>query len=170
MKNHALFLHAAKIILTHRPNAKFLIVGDGELRVACQDLAHELGIEQSVIFTGWLKDVRAVFADLNVKVLSSHNEGTSVSVIEALATACPVVSTDVGGMRDLLEGGRLGRLVPPNDAPALAHAILETLDHPLDPAEARQRMLDQYSIERLLKDMDSLYRGLLARKNVNWQA
>ncbi|MFZ4827092.1 MAG: glycosyltransferase family 4 protein, partial [Phototrophicaceae bacterium] len=167
VKNHALFLQAAQIILKQRPNVKFLIVGDGELRVASQDLARELGIQEAIIFSGWMKDVRGVFADLNVKVLSSHNEGTSVSVIEALATSCPVVSTDVGGMRDLLEGGKLGRLVPPNDAPALAQAILDILDNPPDPTEARQRMLDQYSIERLLKDMDSLYRGLLARKNIH---
>jgi glycosyltransferase involved in cell wall biosynthesis len=170
VKNHALFLHAAQIILNQRPNVKFLIVGDGELRAASQELARELGIQDAVIFAGWMQDVRGVFADLNVKVLCSHNEGTSVSVIEALATSCPVVSTDVGGMRDLLEGGKLGRLVPPDDAPALAQAILETIDNPPDPAVARQLMLDQYGIERLLKDMDSLYRGLLARKHINWHS
>ncbi len=170
VKNHALFLHAAQIILNQRPNVKFLIVGDGELRAASQELARELGIQDAVIFAGWMQDVRGVFADLNVKVLCSHNEGTSVSVIEALATSCPVVSTDVGGMRDLLEGGKLGRLVPPDDAPALAQAILETIDNPPDPAVARQLMLDQYGIERLLKDMDSLYRGLLARKHIDWHS
>lgn len=170
VKNHALFLHAAQIILNQRPNVKFLIVGDGELRAASQELARELGIQDAVIFAGWMQDVRGVFADLNVKVLCSHNEGTSVSVIEALATSCPVVSTDVGGMRDLLEGGKLGRLVPPDDAPALAQAILETIDNPPDPAVARQLMLDQYGIERLLKDMDSLYRGLLARKHIEWHS
>ncbi len=170
VKNHALFLHAAQIILNQRPNVRFLIVGDGELRAASQELARELGIQDAVIFAGWMQDVRGVFADLNVKVLCSHNEGTSVSVIEALATSCPVVSTDVGGMRDLLEGGKLGRLVPPDDAPALAQAILETIDNPPDPAVARQLMLDQYGIERLLKDMDSLYRGLLARKHINWHS
>jgi glycosyltransferase involved in cell wall biosynthesis len=73
-------------------------------------------------------------------------------------------------MRDLLEGGKLGRLVPPDDAPALAQAILETIDNPPDPAVARQLMLDQYGIERLLKDMDSLYRGLLARKHIDWHS
>lgn len=170
VKNHALFLHAAQIILNQRPNVRFLIVGDGELRAASQELARELGIQDAVIFAGWMQDVRGVFADLNVKVLCSHNEGTSVSVIEALATSCPVVSTDVGGMRDLLEGGKLGRLVPPDDAPALAQAILETIDNPPDPAVARQLMLDQYGIERLLKDMDSLYRGLLARKHIDWHS
>jgi glycosyltransferase involved in cell wall biosynthesis len=77
VKNHALFLHAAQIILNQRPNVRFLIVGDGELRAASQELARELGIQDAVIFAGWMQDVRGVFADLNVKVLCSHNEGTS---------------------------------------------------------------------------------------------
>ena len=164
VKNHALFLHTAALIREKRPNAHFVIVGDGETRPTLEALTAQLGLTDCVHFTGWQKVVAPIYGDMDVNVISSHNEGTPVSVIEALAASCPTVATAVGGLPDLLEGGALGCLTPPGDAQALAQAILNTLDNPPDMEQAKQAMVDRYGIDRLVRDMDSLYHGLLAKK------
>ncbi len=164
VKNHALFLEAAARVKRQSPKARFVIVGDGELRAQIEQQVDALGLRDSVIFTGWLRDVAPVYADLDVNVISSLNEGTPVSVIEALTARCPVVTTAVGGLPDLLDRGQLGLLVPSGDAEALANALLAVLRDPPDGAQAQALMLDRYGIERLVSDLDSLYRGLLAKK------
>ncbi|GAB4572801.1 MAG: glycosyltransferase [Anaerolineae bacterium] len=163
IKNHGLFLEAAALVRQGLPNARFVIVGDGETREALQTQVAALGLGEAVIFTGWQRDLAPVYSDLDALVISSDNEGTPVAVIEALAAGCPVVSTAVGGVPDLLDGGRLGTLVPPGDAQALADAISATLRQPPDVAPARQAMLARYGIDRLVSDLDRLYRELLAR-------
>lgn len=164
IKNHALFLEAAARVRRRLPAARFVVVGDGELRPEVEAQAAALGLADAVTFTGWQRDLAAIYSDLDVLVISSHNEGTPVSVIEALAAGCPVVATRVGGLPDLLEGGKLGKLTPPGDPEALAAAIIETLQAPPQAETARRLMLDRYGIDRLVHDLDSLYRGLLARK------
>ena len=77
------------------------------------------------MFTGWQRDLLPIYSDLDVLVISSLNEGTPVTVIEALSAGCPVVATSVGGLPDLLDHGKLGRLVKPEDADALAEGILK---------------------------------------------
>lgn len=164
VKNHRLFFEAAAQIWTHRPDARFVVVGDGELRAEIEAQVKALGLQTAVIFTGWMQDVAPVYADLDALVISSLNEGTPVSVIEALAAGCPVVATAVGGLPDLLDHGALGVLTPSENAPALAAAILQVLEQPPDGAEAQRLILDRYGIDRLVRDLDSLYRGLLAKK------
>ncbi len=141
-----------------------MIVGDGDLRADIEAQVDALGLRDAVVFTGWLRDVAPVYADLDVNVISSVNEGTPVSVIESLSAGCPVVATAVGGLPDLLDGGELGALVPSGDVETLAAALIDALDNPPDPEPARALMLDRYSIDRLARDLDSLYRGLLAKK------
>ncbi len=165
VKNHRLFLDAAARIKAQLPEARFVIVGDGALHAEIEAQVEALGLCDSVTFTGWLRDVAPVYADLDALVISSLNEGTPVSVIEALAARCPVVATAVGGLPDLLDQGKLGALVPSDDADALAAALLDLLEQPSDGAQASALMLDRYGIERLVKDLDSLYRGLLVKKS-----
>ena len=114
---------------------------------------------------GWRKDLEAVYADLDLTVNSSRNEGTPVSLIEAMAAGCPVVATAVGGTPDLLGGNERGLLVPAADPEALAAAILETLDRRDAAAQraraARDYVLAHHSVDRLLRDVDELYRELL---------
>jgi glycosyltransferase involved in cell wall biosynthesis len=164
VKNHALFLEAARQIHQALPDARFAIVGDGEERANLEALARQLGLSDAVIFTGWQQQMERIYSDLDVLVNSSWNEGTPVPIIEALAAACPVVGTAVGGIPDLLDRGTLGKLVPSGDADALSKAIMETLQSPPDMQQAQKTMLKRYSIERLAQDLDSLYRGLLAKK------
>ncbi|MBZ0280263.1 MAG: glycosyltransferase family 4 protein [Anaerolineae bacterium] len=167
IKNHPLFLEAAARLKGELPNAHFVIVGDGETRTEIEALVDTLGLHGSVTFTGWQRDLPPVYGDLDVLVISSLNEGTPVTVIEALAAGCPVVATAVGGLPDLLDGGKLGRLVKPEDAEALCGGMYAILTQPPDAAEtakAQAVMIDRYGIDRLIQDLDGMYRGLLSKK------
>lgn len=161
IKNHDLFLRAAKKILETTPDAHFAIVGDGERRAELEGMAHDLGIAEHVHFAGWITDTGPVYAALNVVVLCSHNEGLPVSLIEAMATGVPVVATAVGGVHDLLEEGRLGAMVPPGDTEALAQAIIKTLHGAESVIAARAAVIERYSIQRSAERTQSLYRTLL---------
>jgi glycosyltransferase involved in cell wall biosynthesis len=168
IKNHELFLAAASRVSQARPEVRFAIVGDGEQRAALEALVEQLGLADRVWFAGWRDDLPHIYADLDALVISSNNEGTPVSIIEAMAARVPVVATEVGGVPDLLRDGQLGTLVPPEDAEALAEAILATLSAPLQPrlAEAQEWALARYEADRLIADMRQLYGDLLRQKGV----
>lgn len=164
VKNHALFLQAAVRVREALPAARFAIVGDGELRAELEAQVDALGLRDAVFFTGWQKDVAPVYADSDVLVISSVNEGTPFTVIEAMAAGCPVVSTAVGGVPDFLNHGELGKLVPSGDAAALAAALVETVQQPPDAEALRALIVERYGIDRLVRDLGALYTGLLAQK------
>jgi glycosyltransferase involved in cell wall biosynthesis len=168
IKNHELFLAAASRVSQARPEVRFAIVGDGERRAALEALVEQLGLADRVWFAGWRNDLPRIYADLDALVISSNNEGTPVSIIEAMAARVPVVATEVGGVPDLLRDGQLGTLVPPEDAEALAEAILATLSAPLQArlAEAQEWALARYEADRLIADIRQLYGDLLKQKGV----
>ena len=159
------FLEAAARVGASAPHARFAIVGDGERREALERKAAALGLGPRTTFVGWRKDLESVYADLDVVVNSSRNEGTPVALIEAMAAGRPVVATAVGGTADLLGDGERGLLVPAASPSALAEAILRTLAHPEESARraaaARDYVLAHHSVDRLLHDIDELYRELL---------
>src|SRR5213076_2815740 len=134
-KGHNVFLEAARQILAVAPRARFVIVGDG---VGYEDVRRRvtaLGLAERVMMTGFRRDIPEVMAALDVLVLPSiRSEATSQVIPQALAVGTPVVATTVGGSPELLRDGETGRLVPPDDAHALAGAVLEILR---DPARAR---------------------------------
>jgi len=168
IKDAPTFLRAARIVAEERADARFALVGDGEERKALESLCRELGLDGKVTFFGWKRDLAAVYGDLDVVVNASRNEGTPVALIEALAAARPVVATRVGGTPDLLGEDERGRLVPPGEPSALARAVLETLDQS-EAARARARagrehVLARHSADRLVRDVDALYRELRAAK------
>lgn len=165
IKNHQLFLEMAARMQKKTPQARFVIVGEGECLDAVQAQVDALKLRRVVTFAGWLRDLRPVYSDLDVLVISSDNEGTPVSLIEALAAGTPVVSTAVGGVPDLLQGGMLGRLVPPGNPDALAEAVQAALEAPEPTSDsARQSILALYDITRLCDDLTALYRNLLETK------
>ena len=171
VKNHALLLQAAQALRQAGRRAHFVIVGDGELRPSLEAQARALGLEQAVSFTGWRRDLPPVYADLDVLVNTSRNEGTPVAVIEAMAAGVPVIATAVGGVPDVVADGATGTLVPEGDAEALARALAERLDQP----EAARRMaeaarvevLQRYSMKQLLCNVDGLYQRLLMAKGIS---
>jgi glycosyltransferase involved in cell wall biosynthesis len=168
IKDVPAFLRAARIVADAIPEARFAVVGDGEERAALESLSRELGLDGKATFFGWRRDLANVYGDLDVVVNASRNEGTPVALIEALAATKPVVATRVGGTPDLLGENERGRLVPPGDPEALARAVLETLEG----SEAarcralagREYVLRRHSADRLVRDVDALYRDLRAAK------
>ncbi len=165
IKDHRLFLAAAAEIARADPAAIFLIVGDGELRRDLEAAARSLGLAERTRFLGWRRDLAVVYGATDVFMLTSKNEGTPVALIESLAAAVPAVSTDVGGVRDVLDTERSGLLAPAGDASALAqHAIGLLRDRDRRRAmgvHGRSTVLARYSVDRLVNDVEALYRELL---------
>ena len=162
IKRVDVLLRAVALLAEHVPSAHAILAGGGPL-----ELARELGIDDVVHFVGMRPDVAAVLAAADVVALSSANEGTPVSLIEALAAGRPAVSADVGGVRDVVAHDETGLLVPPLDAGALADALTTLAKDPARRARlgerARADVRERYSVERLVDDVDRLYRELLAR-------
>jgi glycosyltransferase involved in cell wall biosynthesis len=168
VKDVPTFLRAARLVRETKPQVRFALVGDGEERPTLEAQSRELGVADVVTFFGWRRDLRVVYGDLDLVVNASRNEGTPVALIEALAASKPVVATRVGGTPDLLGDDTHGRLVPANDPEALAAAVLETLER----AEAarcralagREHVLAHHGVDRLVRDVDALYRELRAQR------
>lgn len=171
IKGHKYFLETAKIIRTqnteHGTQIKFVIVGDGELREELEGYAKKLGISNDVIFTGFRGDLPEIYADLDIVVLTSINEGTPLSIIEAMASGKPVVATDVGGVPSFVKDGVTGFLIESGNVKSLSGAILKLLENP----ELRQKLgiegqravFPFYDISQLSKRINLLYTSLLKR-------
>lgn len=124
-KDHSTFLHAAVKILEKTPRARFMIVGEGELKIPMMALSSELGIENKVIFTGFRGDIPEVMTALDVLVLASRFEGLPVVLMEAMASSRPIVATLARGIVSVVSHGKNGLLVPQADPDALASACLQ---------------------------------------------
>ena len=155
----------------------FAVVGDGELRRELESECRALGIDEFVTFCGWIKEIPMVYADLDVLALTSDNEGTPVSMIEAMAASVPVIATDAGGVGDLLGRALWGRkkggfavcergiLCRRQDAGAFAegfdYLIGEDAVAGRERTTAAQRYVEgQYGRDRLIQKIESLYEGL----------
>jgi glycosyltransferase involved in cell wall biosynthesis len=162
IKDLECMLSALALMGADFPDLHLALVGDGELRKKLYCSAKEKGLGERVHFLGWRHDLSFIYGGLDLVVLSSRNEGTPVSLIEALAAGRPVVATNVGGVPEVLEKGQLGRLVPAGDPEPMSQAIREALYQPCAPSPAQRRALvEKYSPERLVDRMDNLYRQLL---------
>ena len=149
-------------------DAVLCMVGDGPDRDSVEQRAHDLDIVRHCLFVGYQDEVAPYYAAFDALILPSANEGTPVSAIEALAGGRPVVATRVGGVPDVVRDGVDGFLVEPGDVDAMADRLAELAgDSELRArmgAEGRERVLERYSVERLLDDTDRLYRELLGAK------
>jgi glycosyltransferase involved in cell wall biosynthesis len=148
-------------------DALLLLVGDGTDRADLEQRAHDLGIARSCLFLGYQEEVAPWYAICDAVVLTSANEGTPVTIIEALAAGRPVVSTRVGGVPDVVDEGETGFLVRRGDTHAMAER-LELLARNPERARTmgetgRSRVLERYSVSRLVDDVDELYRRLLGK-------
>jgi glycosyltransferase involved in cell wall biosynthesis len=165
IKRYDLFLDTARLVADRHSEALFLVAGDGELRAALEAQARANGIADRVSFLGWRRDLDTLYAASDVFLLTSRNEGTPVALIESLAAAVPGVSTDVGGVRDVIDSDRVGLLAPFGDARALAdhvQALLADREHRRRMGEAgRQAVASRYGLDRLIGDVERLYRELL---------
>lgn len=175
IKDHGTFLQGARALLEGGIDAHFAVVGDGELKGALEAEAFRLGLKGRVHFAGWREDLPPLCADLDAVALTSRNEGTPVSLIEALAARRPVVATAVGGVPEILgrssQGGKgppvgveeaeRGLLIPPGAPLLLAEALRRVQG---DPAGASRRaeagrafVRERYDVTRLVEDLTQVY-------------
>jgi glycosyltransferase involved in cell wall biosynthesis len=134
VKGHEHFLRAAAVVRRERPDARFLLVGDGPLRSGLEVLAKALGLDGVTAFAGARGDVPGILRSLDVFVLPSVSEGLPNVVLEAMAAGKPIVAADVGGVPEVVEHGLNGLLVPPADPNAMGRAVLELLNDPVSAA------------------------------------
>jgi glycosyltransferase involved in cell wall biosynthesis len=161
VKNHKLLVEAFAQVARAHADVYLLLVGDGPLRPDIVARVTALGIGDRVRFLGQRSDLPPVYRELDLFVLSSNAEGTSMSILEAMASGLPIVATAVGGTPDLLGHGEGGVLVSPNDAGALATGITRLI---LDPSlrddlgrRARERAVARFNEETVLDRYEQLY-------------
>ena len=170
IKNHRMFLNAARIVKDNAKGRKikFLVIGDGELKDELKALTETLGLTEDVIFTGWVKELAIVYADLDIVALTSLNEGTPVSLIEALASAKAVIATDVGGVRDIVIDNKTGILTKSDEPSEFANRLSELLRDKFIMAElgagGRKFVKDAFRKDRLVRDIEDLYEECLKAK------
>ncbi len=176
IKNHTLFIEAVARMKTKNPSAyksaKFPIIGDGELRKELEDLVKAKGISDKIVFTGFRNDLEKIYADLDISVLSSLNEGLPVAVIESMTAGVPVVSTDVGGVRELIDDGINGFVVPSQNAEVLADRISELIENRSlregYSFKAKEKVYPYFDYRRLVSDMEELYDCLISGKSFHY--
>ena len=156
-KNFSLLIRAFAQLCRHR-EARLVLLGDGDERRALEALTHVLNVQDSVEFVGFEENPYKYMANASLFVLSSKFEGFGLVLVEALACGCPVVSTDCpSGPREVLEGGKWGRLVPAGDEEALAKAMDESLSEEHDPERLCRRAMD-FSVDKVVDNyLDILF-------------
>jgi glycosyltransferase involved in cell wall biosynthesis len=160
-KAHEVLLRAAARVLPLHPELQFQIAGDGPRMEELRALADSLGIANHVSFLGHREDVPALLAAADAFVLPSRSEAFPNGAIEAMAAGLPVVASAVGGLLDLIEPGRTGLLVEPDNVQALADAIAAlTASPPLAAAlggAARDEVARRYGFDRMVRSFEDLY-------------
>jgi glycosyltransferase involved in cell wall biosynthesis len=167
-KGHDVLLAAAERMSGRRPAPQFLIVGDGPAADDLRRRAAALGVAGAVRFTGTLDDVRPALAAMDVFTLPSREEGMSNALMEAMAAGRPIVATDVGGNGEVLDRGRLGVLVPGDDAIALADAVTELLADGARAvalgASAREFVVAHWGARAMVAQLEAFYDRRLAAR------
>lgn len=177
IKNHRMFLSAIRYLkdIGKIDPFKFMVVGDGEMKDELIKTSENLGIGEKIVFAGWQKDMVAIYSALNAVVLTSVNEGTPVTLIEAMAAGKPVIATDVGGVSDLLGNvinevscnlkiAENGILIPPDSPETLAEGLLFLLENRKMRTQlvynAKKFVFDHYKQENLIINFKRLYTDL----------
>ena len=168
IKNHKLFLDTIDIV--NRQTSKktvFFIVGDGETRKEIEEQIEQIKINQSIDIrlTSWIRDIQTFNAGMDIICLTSNNEGTPVSLIEAQACNIPVISTDVGGVKDIVFNNETGFIVPKNNVEKFAEKLLLLIEDKKKREKMSQNgwsfVKDNFHYQRLVKDMELYYKKLL---------
>jgi len=162
VKDIATLIRAMAIVHQYNPSLLLSIFGDGPQRHFLESLVNELGLQSVVTFHGFRRDIPTVLQDVDIFALSSLSEGTSITLLEAMAAGTPVVVTSVGGNPSIVEQEVNGYLVPPGKPDTLAQALLKLAGDPsLRQAMAAaniRKVTKRYSIQAMARSYEALYR------------
>jgi glycosyltransferase involved in cell wall biosynthesis len=165
------FLEAAAVVTHRHAKAYFVFVGDGPDRSALEARAAALGLRDRVLFTGFMTDVRPVYADTQILALTSHTEGFPNVVMEALCMDVPVLATDVGGTGELVRNDENGVLVPAHRPEAIADGLCRLLGDPSWAAElalaGKRAVYRDFAFELRVRREEDLYRDLLQGQHLS---
>jgi glycosyltransferase involved in cell wall biosynthesis len=167
-KNHPLLLRSVEALRSEFPQLRVLVIGDGDLDRPLGEWVHQHDLQSTVRLLGRREDIPALLAAADLHVLCSDFEGMPNAVLEAMAAGRPVISTDVGGVTEVLRSGTDGLVIPPGDQAALTNAIQWMLNHPdraaAMAASARQRIGQSWDIARVTEELTELYETLTRRR------
>lgn len=164
-KNHAALLRIFRQVAVQVPNVKLVLVGDGPLMPSIQQLAHDLQLSSSVTFTGASAQVDAYFAKASVVVLPSIIEGLPAVILEAQYAGVPVVAYDVGGIAEIMENNKTGKLIPLHNEDAFAEAVVDILGNNTAANQwvqaARKQVESEFLLPILADKFVKIYKELL---------
>jgi glycosyltransferase involved in cell wall biosynthesis len=171
IKGQDVFVRAAALISARRSRVHFVVIGEDksprmEYRRSLESLVAELGLSEIVDMPGWRNDMPAVLSTLTLFVSAARSEPFGLAIVESMAAGLPVVATASEGALEIIEDGFSGKLVPVGDPEALAQAINDLLDDPLERSRLGHNALlaarQRYSLARMASDTERVYREVLA--------
>ncbi len=172
IKNHDLFFDAiAQVLEKTSQSVRVFVVGDGSEREHVEERAGQINerFGDVIRLTSWITDIGTFNAGMDIICLTSKNEGTPVSLIEAQAGGLPVVTTDVGGVRDVVIEGETGYIVDSGDVNSFAEKVLDLVENEKKREEMSQNgwnfVKEKFHYRTLVRNVDDLYRSLLEKKN-----
>ena len=162
------FVRLAYLVNKELPNTKFILVGDGILRSRIKRLISQFHLEKQVILTGWRRDIPQVLTALDVCVLTSLWEGLPISVLEAMSASLPVVATDTGGVKEAVQEGESGFIVPLGDVKKMSERVIALLKGPelrkQFGEKGRLSLGNNFSLKNMVEQTNELYVGLIKTK------
>lgn len=161
IKNHSLMLQAFAQVYRQHPNARLIIVGDGEEKNNIEKLAQKLAIEDALIMPGYHSDPSPYLALMDIFLLSSLSEGTSMTLLEAMSLGKPCVVTDAGGNAEVIADQVNGLVTKNQDVDAFANAILQLVQQPelrqSYAEQAKARFIEMFSVEKMSREYREIY-------------
>jgi len=165
------FVKLAALVSRRLPETKFILVGDGVMRLAVETAKEKYALGERLILTGWRSDISEILSATSVSVLTSSWEGLPITVLEAICCGCPVVATDTGGVRDVIEDGKTGFLTACGDMENMCAKVTSLLEDELlrerISQQAKINLGDDFSLTRMLKSHCDLYESLILFKGAN---
>lgn len=170
IKGHDVFLRAAALVAASRPEVRFVIIGEDKspeknYRKYLENLVAELGLSERVAMPGWQDDIAAVLSSLTLFVSAARSEPFGLAIVEAMAAGVPIVCAASEGALEIIEDGVSGKLVPLDDPESLAQAINDLLNNSSERLRLSRNAMhaaERYSLARMARDTERVYREVLA--------
>ena len=161
VKDHFSFVKAAALVNEKHSSTVFLIVGDGSLRKELEEFVQKTGMNQHVLFLGQRDDIEEILSITDVAVLTSQSEGISNFIIESLASQVPVVATECGGTREIVDNGETGFIIPPRDVKLISEKIVKLLGNKslaISMGEKGRKLVKKkFDLKEMLEKTEKIY-------------